>query len=115
MNKQVNEKFVKLVSENPDLPIKTYISGECCGDDIWYVGEVEGCKIAEIALYEPLYLDCARYYEKDDISDIEEDLYERLSDEEEYENISDKELEVICKQKAEELEWQKVILLYVGV
>ena len=27
--KEINEKFVQLVRENPDLPIKVFISGEC--------------------------------------------------------------------------------------
>lgn len=114
MSKQINEKFLKLVQENPDLPIKTYISGECCGDDMWYVGEIYDCEVSELALYEPYYSE-ERYYEKDDIDDIIDDIYERLCDEEQYSNLSDKELNEICKQKAEELDWQKCIVLYVGV
>ena len=52
MNKQkvmeINKEFVKLVAENPELPIKVFINGECCEDDnCWYVGEVYNCKVTE--------------------------------------------------------------------
>ena len=37
MNKQkvmeVNKEFVKLVAENPDLPIKDFINGDCGDGD----------------------------------------------------------------------------------
>lgn len=38
---KLNKEFVKLVAENPELPIKVFISGECGDDDnCWYVGEI---------------------------------------------------------------------------
>lgn len=116
MNKSINEKFIELVKENPDLPIKVFISGECQDEDVqWFAGDVHRCGVSEIALYMPLYGDCERYYEKSDIDDIIEDICERLCDEEEYADLPNEELDKIAKQKAEELEWQKVILIYVGV
>ena len=29
---EINKEFVKIVAENPELPIKVFISGECCED-----------------------------------------------------------------------------------
>ena len=114
MNKYVNEKFIQLLKENLDLPIKVFISGECHDEDaMWFAGDVRDCEVTEIAEYEPQYTDCTRYYEKDDIDDIIEDIYDRICDD--YENLSNEEIEKIAKQKAEELEWEKVILIYVGV
>jgi len=115
MNRIVSEKFLKLVSENPDAPIRVYISGECYAEDgCWYIGEVTNCDLTEITEYEMLGCD-VRYFEKYDIDEIIEDIEERLSDEEKYAKMSDEELDKIAKQKAEELPWEQVILLYVGV
>lgn len=48
MNKQevmeINKEFVKLVAENPELPIKVFIDGEC-GDGI--AGSLEKFTIAK--------------------------------------------------------------------
>ena len=112
--KEINEKFVQLVRENPDLPIKVFISGECyAGDGNWFAGDVYGCEVTEIVSFE-MYEE-PRYYTKDDIDDIVEYIEEDICDEDEYKNFSDEELERVAKQKAEELEWEKVILIWVGI
>ena len=114
MEKSVNEKFIELVKENPDLPIKTFISGECHDEDAcWFVGDIYRCEVAEIAEYEPTYAYASRCYTKEDIDEIIEDMFERIADD--YEDLSNEEIEKIAKEKAEGLEWQKVILIYVGV
>lgn len=112
--KEINKKFIQLVKENPDLPIKVFISGECYADDgCWFAGDVYGCEVTEIVSYE-MY-DEPRYYTKDDIDEIAEYIEEYICDEDEYKNLSDEELEKVAKQKAEELEWEGVILIRVGV
>lgn len=114
MEKTVNEKFIELVKENPDLPIKTFISGECHDEDAcWFAGDIYRCEVTEIAEYQPTYADASRYYTKEDIDEIIEDMFERIADD--YEDLSNEEIEKIAKEKAEGLEWQKVILVYVGV
>ena len=45
---EINKKFVKLVAENPELPIKVFINGKCGDGDCWFVGEVYDCKVTEI-------------------------------------------------------------------
>ena len=112
------EKLTKLIAENPDLPIKVKISGECYGDFQWYLGELKDCKVTELALYRPKCCD-EQYYEKDDIDEIVDDIFDNICDEDYFENCYDEfsteEMNEIAKQKAEELDWQKVILIYVGV
>ena len=52
MKEQVKQDFIKAITENPDLPIKVFISGECYEDDAsWFVGEVFDCRVTEIVTY----------------------------------------------------------------
>lgn len=108
------EKLTKLIAENPDLPIKVHISGECVGDFQWYLGDLKDCKVTELALYRPEFGD-EQYYEKDDIYEIVDDIFDNIYGEDCYDEFSHEQIEEIAKQKAEELDWQKVILIYVGV
>lgn len=116
MNKQevieINKEFVKLVTENPELPIKVFIDGECHDDDAsWFVGEVFDCRVTEIVTYGNV----ARVYEKADIDIIEDDISDNICDYDEYFSLSDEEFNSVVKKKAEELPWEKVILIEVGV
>ena len=111
---KIIEKLTKLIAENPDLPIKVHISGECDGDFQWYLGELNDCKVTELALYRPKFGD-EQYYEKDNISEIIDDILDEDYFENCYDEFSDEEMNEIAKKRAEELDWQKVILIYVGV
>ena len=37
---EINKEFVKLVAENPELPIKVFIDGNCVEDEEWVVGKI---------------------------------------------------------------------------
>ena len=114
MNKQevmeINKEFVKIVAENPELPIKVFINGECCeDDDCWFVGEIYDCKVTEIAEYKD------RYYERDDFDWLKEIISDEVCDEPEYVNLTDEEFDKKIEEKAEWLDWERVILLKVSV
>lgn len=112
MKEQVKQDFIKAITENPDLPIKVFISGECYEDDAsWFVGEVFDCRVTEIVTYG----NDARVYEKADIDIIEDEISDVICDYDEYFSLSDEEFNAVVKKKAEELPWEKVILIEVGV
>ena len=67
---EINKEFVKLVAENPELPIKVFINGECSDGDGWFVGEIYDCKVTRIVEYED------RCYERR-LRLVERDNFER--------------------------------------
>lgn len=114
MNKQevmeINKEFVKLVAENPELPIKVFINGECCEDDnCWYVGEVYDCKVTEITEYKD------RCYERDDSDWLKDMISNDVCDEPEYINLTDEDFGKEMEEKVKQLDWERVILLMVSV
>ncbi len=114
MNKQkvmeINKEFVKLVAENPELPIKVFINGECGDDDnCWYVGEIYDCKVTEITEYGD------KCYERDDFDWLKEIISNEVYDDPEYVNLTDEEFDKKMEEKVEWLGWERVILLKVGV
>mgnify|MGYP007099004728 CR=1 FL=1 len=113
MNKQkvieLNKEFVKLVAENPNLPIKVFVSGDCMEDEEWVVGEIYDCKVTEIAEYED------RCYERDDFDWLKEIISNGVCDDPEYANLTDEEFDKAIEEKVEWLGWERVILLKVDV
>lgn len=77
MNKQkvmeINKEFVKLVAENPELPIKVFINGECGDGDCWFVGEIYDCKVTEITEYRD------KCYERDDFDWLKDIISDEVS------------------------------------
>ena len=53
--------------------------------------------------------------EKADIDIIEDEISDVICDYDEYFSLSDEEFNAVVKKKAEELPWEKVILIEVGV
>lgn len=106
---EINKEFVKLVAENPDLPIKVFINGECGDGDCWFVGEIYDCKVTEITEYKD------RYYERDDFSWLEDILSDEVCDSPKYINLPDEEFDKKIREEVERLGWERVILLNVTV
>ena len=107
---EINKEFVKIVAKNPELPIKVFISGECCeDDDCWFVGEVYDCKVTEITEYED------KCYERDDFDWLKDIISDEVCDEPEYVNLTDEEFDKAMEEKVEWLGWERVILLKVSV
>ncbi len=106
---EINKEFVKLVAENPELPMKVFIDGECSDGDCWYVGEIHDCKVTEITEYGDMY------YERDDSDWVKEIISDEVYDEPEYANLTDEEFDKKMDEKVERLDWERVILLKVTV
>ena len=113
MNKQevmeINKEFVKLVTENPELPIKVFIDWECGDGDCMFVGEIYDCKVTEIAEYDD------KCYERDDFDWLKDRISTDVCDKPEYVYLTDEEFDKEVTEKVEQLGWKKVILLYVSV
>lgn len=107
---EINKEFVKIVAENPELPIKVFINGECSDDDnCWFVGEVRDCKVTEITEYGE------KCYERDDFDCLKDIISNEVYDEPEYVNLTDEEFDKAMEEKVEWLDWKRVILLKVSV
>ena len=107
---EINKEFVKLVAENPELPIKVFIDGECGeDDDCWFVGEIYDCKVTEITEYGD------RYYERDDSDWLKDIISDEVCGEPEYVSLTDKEFDKAMEEKVEWLGWGRGILLKVSV
>ena len=113
MNKQkvmeTNKDFVKLVAENPELPIKVFVDGNCVEDEEWVVGKIYDCKVTEITEYED------KCYERDDFDWLKNIISDEVYDEPEYVNLTDEEFDKAIEEKVKWLDWEKVILLKVSV
>ena len=106
---KLNKEFVKLVAENPELPIKVFINGECGDGDCWFVGEIYDCKVTEITEYGD------KCYERDDFDWLKDIISNEFYDDPEYVNLTDEEFDKKMEEKVELLGWERVILLKVGV
>ena len=107
---EINKKLVKLVTENPGLPIKIFIEGECsCGEDGWYAGEILECVVTEITEYKD------KYYERDDFIWLEDILSNEVCDDPKYINLSANEFDKKIADEVERKKKKKVILLKVSV
>lgn len=99
-------KLRNLILENPDLPLLIF-----CGEDSWHdeypyeQADVRQSGIQELTFYNDYWMD------KDDYEDrLSDDLCELP----EYIDMSDQEYNQMIKQKVEETEFVKVIVIYVG-
>lgn len=99
-------KLRNLILENPDLPLLIF-----CGEDSWHdeypyeqtdVGKVG---IQELTFYNDFWMDK---------EDYEDRLSDDLCDKEEYMDLSDEEYNQMIKQKVEETEFVKAIVIYIG-
>ena len=107
---EINKEFVKLVTENPELPIKVFIDGKCGYDDNdWFVGEIYDCKITEITKYKDV---C---YERNDFDWLKDIISDEVCDEPEYVNLTDEEFDKKIEEKVDGLDWERVILLKVSI
>ena len=96
----------KLIIENPGLPLLIF-----CGEEAWSgefpYEQVEAWKteIKELTLYEDNWMERDEYESR-----LSDDLY----DKEEYAHLTDKEFDRMIKEKVEEAEYVKAIVIYVG-
>ena len=104
------DELKKLIAEHPDYPIVVLCNTEVVADDgySWWYAPYLRFDIGEI-------LDCEQEVNDEkyftDREEFEEELRDKLSYQEEYENLSDDEFDKVVKAELEKYEpyWTKVI------
>ena len=105
MNNKTAE-LIKLINENPELPILPMVASEIVCDDgyNYWIGSFGSCYVGEYAYYNDHF-----YTDRDD---LEEEYYDRNYDE--YADMTDEEAEIDIKAKTEHM-WTKAILVYIDL
>ena len=99
-------KLRNLIIENPELPLLFFCSeNSWSGEWAYTQGEASDGDIECLTLYNDMWLN------KDD---CEEELRDDLIDSGEYDDLSDEEFDKVVKQKIEEIEFIKAIVVYIG-
>lgn len=95
-----------LILENPDLPLLIFCGEESnSGEYPYEQADVGSGEIKELTLYNDYWMDK---------EDFEDKLSDDLCDEDEYKDLSDQEYNQMIKQKVDETEFVKAIVIYVG-
>lgn len=99
--------LLELIKENPELEIVPMVSSDCGGEDYgYYMAEWGTAQIDE-------------YHCSDERIYLKEQDFEELVDEfidnnyEEYNELTDEELEKLAEEKINNLEWVKAIVVYI--
>lgn len=105
-------EFIRLVQENPNLPIIPMVNAEVVCNDYygWWLGSFGYCEVTEYACVNMYNED--RYVTRDDLDEIEEYFMNELLDEDE--TLSAEEVEALAIERAEALDWTKAIVVYIG-
>lgn len=99
-------KLKELIVNNPELPLLIFVGEEAYTDEFSYnMAEVNFVGIEELTVYKDFYIEKEEY---------EEELIDDLSDVEEFKELSDTEYFKMIKQKVEEAEYTKAIVVNVG-
>jgi len=101
------QKFIKLVQENPELPVVPMVDYEVVADGYGYwLGKFGFCEIGEYTCYND------RFY--DDKVSFSEDYYNDTYDDGRYDGLTDDEIdELIAKETADW--WTKAIIVYITI
>lgn len=108
----MSQEIIDLIAANKDLPIYTLVSFEVVGGDYgdWF-GKVTSAEIREYANVEPYgYNDTTVVFKDDD-----EEYYEYLLNQEEYENLSVREAKIKVEEIINNLPYKKAIFIHVGL
>lgn len=107
------KELLKLVQENPELPIVPMVNSEIVADDgyNWWLGSFGHSVVDSYACVE--YYGDDRFFTKDEQDLIEEYFAEKIIYEDENEELSDEEVEKRAHEQAESLPWKKAIIVYI--
>lgn len=107
----VNKELLKLLKENPNLPVYAYVDAEICGDDWGYwMGSFGRTEIKEFAIVKPW-----GYNESDIVYDYELGDYEAYLYENKYTDLSDEDVEEAVQKELSSLQWKKAIFVYIEI
>lgn len=106
------QEFIKLVQENPDLPVVPMVDAEVVGNDNygWWLGSFGHCEVTEYVCVEMYCQD--RFCTRDDQDEIEEYFMNEIADNDE--SLSEEEIERMAHEQAEALDWVKAIVVWIG-
>ena len=99
-----SEELLKLVAENPDLPVVPMVDSEVCGGDEYgyWLGEFGRSEVGEYALFDDRYFT--------DREELEERYADYVADD--YPEMSDEDFFAMVKEKTKDW-WIKAILVYI--
>lgn len=101
------QKFIKLVQENPELPVVPMVDYEVVAEDCGYwLGNFGFCEVGEYTCYND------RFY--DDKDSFIEDYYNDTYDDGRYDGLTDKEIDKLIAEETADW-WTKAIIVYIGV
>ena len=103
-----SDEFIRLVSDNPELPIMPMVDTDCVQDDGhgWWAA---GMGTPEIDEY---YVEDERIYLKSyDLEELVEKFIDSNYDEEPYKSMTEEELEIVAEEVVANYEWTKAIML----
>ena len=103
---------MKLINENPSLPVVPLVYSEVVCDDgySYWVGSWCDCDVDEYVCIDKYGEN--HFYTRGDQDEIEEYFAEKIFDENE--SLPDEDVEKLAHEQAEALPWKKAILVYVG-
>ena len=106
------KKLIKLVQENPDLPVVPMVDAEVVDNDNygWWLGSFGHCEVTEYTRVEVYNED--RFVVRDDQDEIEEYFMNEIVDNDE--SLSEEETERMAHEQAEALDWVKAIVVWIG-
>ena len=108
-------ELLRLVAENPSLPVVPMVYSEVVQDEgyAWWLGSFGEVSVDEYVMFKSSKYDDGKYYTKDDQDEIEEIIAEWVS--EENPQMSDEDIFAEAHRQAEALPWKKAILVYVNL
>lgn len=108
-------ELLRLVAENPSLPVVPMVYSEVVQDEgyAWWLGSFGEVSVDEYVIFKSSKYDDGKYYTKDDEDEIEEIIAEWVS--EENPQMSESEIFAEAHRQAEALPWKKAILVYIGL
>ena len=113
--KQTDE-LKKLIAEHPDYPIVVMVANEVVADDCygWWYAPCLSFSIGEILDCEQDINDEKTYIDRDE---FEEDIYDKYTWDEKYEELENFEFDEMIEKKLKEYEpyWKKVIQIRADV
>lgn len=103
------QEFLRLVQENPDLPIVPMVNGELVCDDgyNYWLGSFGSSEINEWVCVDD------HFYTRNEQDEVEDVLSDRLCDD--YPELSDEEFFRVIHERLEALPWKKAIIVYIGL
>lgn len=109
------QELLKLVAENPGLPVVAMVDAEIVCDDCgWWLGKLHSCRVDSYIIHNERVL-----FEEDAEEELLDEFYDRHYEEISHETISEREREEYAEARAlaeiKDIKFKKAIVLYVSM